>query len=446
MGDIAIRAEGLGKRFNLNLEPHLSFKETAAKRLAAWGRGLRTARRELLAGRWPKGPLWGPSGLRDFWALKDISFELRYGEVMGLIGNNGAGKSTLMKILSQVIAPTEGRAELHGRIGALLEVGIGFNPELTGRENIYLYGAVLGMDQAAISRRFDEIVEFAEIADFLEEPIKHYSSGMYARLGFSVAVHLECDVLLVDEVLSVGDATFTVKCQEKMREVTRQGRAVVFVSHGMNAVSNMCDTAMVMKEGRITYTGATEGAIRHYMQFVRKKVSIEQSNPTHFPMDESKPVQFTAVSLCNEQGALCSEFEREDRIVVVYDLLVRRPVKSGIAVLSLLDERNNTLVQSIDSDVLAQPLNAQKPGEYQVKITLPKSLFQAGRYYVTPCVRSVRGDFMDKHEHLLSLMVEDPPNATAKGVGGLIWPDIGWEYRQAGAAAAAPPAAKRARA
>ena len=434
MGDLAIRAEGISKKFNLNLEPHLSLKETMGKRWVRWQHGLDAMRQEVMAGQWPKNHLRGEKGTRDFWALKDVSFELRFGEVLGVIGNNGAGKSTLMKILSQVMAPTAGRAEIHGKVGALLEVGTGFNPELTGRENIYLYGSVLGMDPEAIGRRFDEIVEFADIAAFLEEPIKHYSSGMYSRLGFSVAVHLECDVLLVDEVLSVGDATFTAKCQQKMREVTRQGRAVIFVSHGMSAVSDMCDTALVMREGQIVFEGDTPDAILHYMEFVRQKVKVEQDNPVQLPLDESLPAQFKSVSVRGEDGEVRDEFARDDRILVVYEIIVREASPDYMVGMALQDEKNNTLVQSVDLDMMAQPLAVHGPGEYTLTIALPKSLFKTGRYFVTPNLTRRMHVFGEKHEHLVALSVEDPATATHRGGNGLVMPDVAWQLRPSPAA------------
>ncbi len=191
-----------------------------------------------------------PASKEDFWALRNVSFEVRRGEVVGIIGRNGAGKSTLLKILSRITDPTEGRVKLRGRVASLLEVGTGFHPELTGRENIYLNGAILGMSRAEIRAKFDEIVSFAEVEKFLDTPVKRYSSGMYVRLAFAVAAHLEPEILLVDEVLAVGDAAFQKKCLGKMEEVSRGGRTILFVSHQMAAVQNLCQSGILLKGWR----------------------------------------------------------------------------------------------------------------------------------------------------------------------------------------------------
>ncbi|MBM3129903.1 MAG: ABC transporter ATP-binding protein [Chloroflexi bacterium] len=200
------------------------------------------------------------------WALKDVSFDVKRGEVVGIIGRNGAGKSTLLKILSRITEPTKGRALIDGRVGSLLEVGTGFHPELTGRENIYLNGAILGMTRREIALKFDEIVAFAEIEKFLDTPVKRYSSGMYVRLAFAVAAHLEPEILLVDEVLAVGDAAFQKKCLGKMGDVAKEGRTVLFVSHNMHAVRNLCSRSILMESGRVEENGNTEAVITRYLK------------------------------------------------------------------------------------------------------------------------------------------------------------------------------------
>jgi lipopolysaccharide transport system ATP-binding protein len=200
----------------------------------------------------------------NFWALKDVSFEVQPGEVVGIIGRNGAGKSTLLKVLSRITEPTSGNIELRGRVGSLLEVGTGFHPELTGRENIYMNGSILGMSRREIHRKFDEIVAFSEIEDFLDTPVKRYSSGMYVRLAFAVAAHLEPEILIVDEVLAVGDASFQDKCIRKMREVSSHGRTVLFVSHNMVAVQSLCTRGVILEQGRVTFTGDAKEAVTAY--------------------------------------------------------------------------------------------------------------------------------------------------------------------------------------
>lgn len=254
MNDVAIRVDGLGKRYRL--------------RQSADGRpGYRTLREEV--GRWP-GRLWSALGSaaveEEFWALRDVSFEVRRGEVLGVIGRNGAGKSTLLKILSRIAEPSEGAVDLYGRVGSLLEVGTGFHPELTGRENIYLSGAMLGMRRHEVRRRFDEIVAFAGTEKFIDTPCKHYSSGMYARLGFAVAAHLDTDILLIDEVLAVGDALFQQRCLDRMRAVASQGRTVLFVSHNLAAVRHFCTAALTLDGGNAHWWGnRVDEAISAYL-------------------------------------------------------------------------------------------------------------------------------------------------------------------------------------
>src|SRR6185436_2881557 len=206
---------------------------------------------------------------KTIWALSDVSFEVGPGEVVGIIGRNGAGKTTLLKILSRITEPTTGRVELHGRVGSLLEVGTGFHPELTGRENIYLNGSILGMRREEIARRFDEIVAFAEVAEFIDTPVKRYSSGMYLRLAFAVAAHLETEILLVDEVLAVGDVAFQKKCLGKMGDVARAGRTVLFVSHNLGAVTQLCSRGIVIKAGQIVFDGNASAAISTYIDNMR---------------------------------------------------------------------------------------------------------------------------------------------------------------------------------
>jgi len=254
MSEAMIVAEGLGKRYRIGLRERAAqtFREALSGAISAPLRRLRTL---------------GATGTDDdtFWALRDVSFEVRPGEVLGVIGRNGAGKSTLLKILSKITEPTEGSARLRGRVGSLLEVGTGFHPELTGRENIYLNGAILGMPREQIARRFDEIVAFAEMDKFLDTPVKRYSSGMYLRLAFAVAAHLDPEILIVDEVLAVGDASFQRKCLGRMREATQtEGRTVLLVSHNLDLVGALCTRALVLSEGRITFSGRARDAVQFY--------------------------------------------------------------------------------------------------------------------------------------------------------------------------------------
>jgi lipopolysaccharide transport system ATP-binding protein len=268
MSDTAIRVENLGKRYRIGgpQAQYQTIRETMMDLAAAPVRRLRRLGQPM-----PEEEI--------IWALKDVSFEVKHGEVLGIIGRNGAGKTTLLKILSRITEPTEGHAEINGRVGSLLEVGTGFHPELTGRENIYLNGAILGMKQAEIDRRFDEIVAFSEIEKFLDTPVKRYSSGMYVRLAFSVAAHLEPEILLVDEVLAVGDAAFQKKCLGKMGDVAHEGRTVLFVSHNMSAIEQLCQGAVLFESGRVRLRGDVASVIDKYASVSgladRAKVSLE---------------------------------------------------------------------------------------------------------------------------------------------------------------------------
>ena len=252
MDDFAIRADLLGKSYRLGeLQKYKAIRDSLANAVQApfrWMSGQRKSKQNNI-----------------LWALRDVSFEIHHGEVVGLIGRNGAGKSTLLKILSRITEPTTGSARIRGRVGSLLEVGTGFHPELTGRENIYLSGAILGMRKKEIDSNFDALVEFAEVSRFVDTPVKHYSSGMYVRLAFAVAAHLEPEILLVDEVLAVGDAAFQKKCLGKMGDVAKTGRTVVFVSHNMGAIQNLCSVAYLLSGGQLVYSGTVPDAIDRYL-------------------------------------------------------------------------------------------------------------------------------------------------------------------------------------
>lgn len=251
MGDIVIRAENLSKRYRIGERTHNALRDAIAHSVKAFFTpgSARAARRP-----------------RTIWALKDVSFDVEHGELIGLIGRNGSGKSTLLKILSRISSPTAGTATVRGRLGSLLEVGTGFHGELTGRENIYLNGAILGMRKTQIDRRFDEITAFAEVDLFLDTPVKHYSSGMYVRLAFAVAAHLEPDILLVDEVLAVGDSEFQQKCLKKMRQVAYEGRTVIFVSHNLTTIQALTDRTLLLEHGQLVASGPTADVIQQYLR------------------------------------------------------------------------------------------------------------------------------------------------------------------------------------
>jgi homopolymeric O-antigen transport system ATP-binding protein len=269
VSNTALRVSELGKRYRLGARQarYSTLRETLTRSTSGL---LRTSASLLRGG----APLSLDEGY--FWALSDVSFTVGAGEIVGVIGPNGAGKSTLLKILSRITWPTTGRAEIHGRVGSLLEVGTGFHPELTGRENIALNGAILGMRRAEIERNFAAIVDFAEVERFIDTPVKHYSSGMYLRLAFAVAAHLEPEILLIDEVLAVGDASFQKKCLGKMGEVSRAGRTVFFVSHNMTAVQSLCDRVVWLSDGRLRDDGAAARVISSYLQSIASKITEQR--------------------------------------------------------------------------------------------------------------------------------------------------------------------------
>jgi lipopolysaccharide transport system ATP-binding protein len=289
MSDIAIRVAGLGKRYRIGApRPPRTLRETISQ-----------------SGAKIVGLFQGRNGTEEnhIWALKGVSFEIKRGEVVGIIGRNGAGKSTLLKILSRITEPTEGFAELHGRVGSLLEVGTGFHPELTGRENIYLNGAILGMRKAEIQRKFDEIVAFAEVEKFIDTAVKHYSSGMYVRLGFAVAAHFQPEILVVDEVLAVGDVAFQKKCLGKLEQVARESRTVLLVSHNMFSLQNLCAKGILLETGKITADGPIATVIGKYLEFEKgMSGEIIWATPDSAPGDDRARLKAVRI-VCDDHAA-----------------------------------------------------------------------------------------------------------------------------------------------
>ena len=291
MSDLAIKVHNLGKKYMIG-GPQKRFDRIGDQLVDL----VTTPARRL--GNLLRGKPSGAAELEEpFWALEDINLEIHHGDVVGIIGHNGAGKSTLLKILSRITEPTKGYAEVYGRISSLLEVGTGFHPELTGRENIFLNGAILGMRRNEIQSKFDSIVDFAEIEKFIDTPVKHYSSGMYVRLAFSVAAHLEPEILLVDEVLAVGDIAFQRKCLGKMDSVSRQGRTVIFVSHNMNAIQRLCPETILIERGKLRAFGKTDDVIEQYLSSSSSEASAPNQwlSLSHCNREGSAKVQFTAV-------------------------------------------------------------------------------------------------------------------------------------------------------
>jgi lipopolysaccharide transport system ATP-binding protein len=316
----------------------------------------------------------------SIWALRDVSFEVQPGEVVGFIGRNGAGKSTLLKILSRITEPTVGRVELYGRVGSLLEVGTGFHPELTGRENVYLNGAILGMSRREIAAKFDEIVAFAEMEKFLDTPVKHYSSGMYTRLAFAVAAHLEPEILIVDEVLAVGDAQFQKKCLGKMEEVRHHGRTVLFVSHQLSAVEKICSRALVIRAGGVAFEGDTQSAIKHYLSDL--DATARASDLALARRSGSGELRLTGFSVEDAAGAPAPVVFSGQDAVFVLDFEAEaganlRDVSVGFSVHTPLGETLTVLYSDY-----AGVTFPSVPGVGQFRCRVKDFPYSTGRYYV----------------------------------------------------------------
>ena len=361
------------------------------------------------------------------WALKDVSFEVAPGEVVGIIGRNGAGKSTLLKILSRITKPTKGRVALNGRVGSLLEVGTGFHSELTGRENIFLNGAILGMSRREIERKFDEIVAFAETEEFLDTPVKHYSSGMTVRLAFAVAAHLEPEILIVDEVLAVGDAVFQKKCLGKMNEVAKAGRTVLFVSHDLNAINALCDRTLLLHKGSILMTGPTHDVTKHYLDRANKLYSPITWSPVT-GLDDSE-IHLNKVTV-EQAGNVTAVVSCREPFTTVIDYEIRRVVRGSRFFFILRNSKGELILTTSDYDLLMPEAANRELGRYISRVTVPGGLLKTGAYYWTlgVDVAYVRIVFAaDDVIHFDVYEPEDDTQATRHERVGAIAPLLQWE-------------------
>jgi homopolymeric O-antigen transport system ATP-binding protein len=382
--DIAIRVEHLGKRFEIG-DDEAAYKlltETITDRVKSFGRR-------------PKG--------KEFWALREISFEVPRGETLGIIGHNGAGKSTLLKILSRITPPTEGRAVLNGRVGALLEVGTGFHQELTGRENIFLNGAILNMSRAEITRKFEEIVEFADIGPFIDTPVKRYSSGMQMRLAFSVAAHLEPDILIIDEVLSVGDLAFQEKCLGRMEAASREGRTIVFISHNLSSVLALCDRAMLLSKGRVKSSGGVREVVDDYVS----DVAVAQSRRLAERQDRlgSGALRFTDVWFEQNGNIVDSPTSGSHCEVVLRYELRGIPAKAASfgVMFGTMEGGAAQAVLNLDSEPAG--LQTQSLPEFgQVRCAIPRFPLPAGQYFIHIWAKAA-GALLDEVHNVMTLTV-----------------------------------------
>ena len=384
MSDIAIRCEGLSKQYRIGKrERYRALRDRLTDIMYAPVRALRNAL---------NGPRASSAAGEDtIWALRDVSFEIKHGEVVGIIGRNGAGKSTLLKILSRITEPSKGYAEIQGQVGSLLEVGTGFHPELTGRENIFLNGAILGMRHEVIQRTFDEIVSFAEIERFLDTPVKHYSSGMYIRLAFAVAAHLRPEILIVDEVLAVGDAQFQRKCLGKMSEVSKHGRTVLFVSHNMTAINLLCSQALLLEDGRIRFRGKSADAVAEYLNS-GNELGGERVWDTPQLAPGNGRVRFHSVRILSD-GEIKAEVDIDKDIQLEIQFWNLIPNSQLFTNIFLLDNLGGVVLESANTPK-ANCLPEKwfcKPhpiGLFRSTCTIPANFLNDGRYHISVNVGS----------------------------------------------------------
>ena len=416
MSDVAIRVFDLGKQYRIGgtREPYKTFREAVTGVASA---PLRVFSRN-------------GHGKEEntFWALKDVNFEIKRGEVVGVIGRNGAGKSTLLKILSRITEPTTGGADIYGRVGSLLEVGTGFHSELTGRENIYLSGAILGMRRAEIDKRFDEIVAFAEVEKFIDTPVKHYSSGMYLRLAFAVAAHLEPEILLVDEVLAVGDAAFQKKCLGKMGDVAKEGRTVLFVSHNMVAVHSLCTRALYLGKGKLEGDGGVNKIVSLYLKQIQSQnESGEWQHPDGAPgIRELKIRRVQAIANSNSKGSLIS-MQTSIRVETEFWVL-----ESDVQLHITFHLVNDYGIVVLTTGSTPE---RRKMGLYCSSFTLPGNLLNSGGYSLKLLIVQNGNKVIFTHDNIASFNVIDLSEREHGWMGrepGAVQPNLNWETEHVG--------------
>lgn len=407
MSDLAIRVEHISKQYRIGMlhDRADTLRDVIVNNARRFGNLIRRSDR-------------GDDSPSHIWALKDVSFEVPRGQVLGIVGRNGAGKSTLLKILSRVTDPTEGYGEIHGRVGSLLEVGTGFHPELSGRENIYLNGAILGMRREEIDRKFDEIVDFSEVGKFIDTPVKRFSSGMYLRLAFAVAAHLEPEILVVDEVLAVGDAEFQRKCLGKMNDVAQEGRTVLFVSHNMSAILRLTQETIVLDQGRIIMRGPTPEAVDYYLNMGLTEQGErfwQQEDPT----SAKSPFQPIALRVLNAQGQIVDTVQSVEGFDIELEYQLKEAI-SGLRVgLYILTTRGEFVFTTFDTDdsVLFETHRERPAGHYVSRCHIPPDLMNEGRFVLGVNASSYRIQRFFQEDKALTFTVD------ATGAPGTHWPE-----------------------
>ena len=406
MNDVVIKTENLGKQYKIGA-------------LVDRSPTLRDA--IVRAAKYPARLLRGEARPKTekIWALRDVSFEVRQGQVLGVIGRNGAGKSTLLKVLSRITEPTEGYARITGRVGSLLEVGTGFNPELTGRENIFLNGAILGMKRQEITRKFDEIVDFSGVEQFMDTPVKRYSSGMYLRLAFSVAAHLEPEILVVDEVLAVGDAEFQRKCLGKMSDVASEGRTVLFVSHNMSAVLRLTDEAIVLESGRMAFRAPTQEAVEYYMSSGFSQTSERRWHPEEVPTSAA-PFRPVSLRVIDPRGAVSDVVRSIEPLTVEFEYELDSPIQGLRVGIYLLTIRGELVFTSFDTDSgdEYERFGTRPAGRFVSRCQIPADFFNEGQYILGVNASTFRVKRYFQDEHALTFSVD------SMGAPGKQWPEV----------------------
>jgi homopolymeric O-antigen transport system ATP-binding protein len=427
MNDLAIQVENLGKQYRIATRSarYKTLRDSLTNAVVAPFRRLGAVIRNGTTSN-GNGLVAGDDNSDMFWALREVSCNVTRGEVVGVIGRNGAGKSTFLKILSRITEPTAGSVDIYGRVGSLLEVGTGFHPELSGRENIYLNGAILGMKKSEIDRKFDEIVAFAETERFIDTSVKHYSSGMYLRLAFAVAAHLDPEILLVDEVLAVGDASFQKKCLGKMGDVAKQGRTVLFVSHNMGAITQLCGRALWVENGRIALDGPPSRVVPSYL--LSGGVSTA-SWVNSEPALRSLPARIISTRILGSDDKLTSlvDYDKEFKIEICYQVFAKTNnlnVRHRIT-----DTLGNIIWVSWDTDTTSWKHVAREPGLYRSSCIVPAKLLRPGRYFLS-IGPGINVKVLAYHEHILSFDVSEVGYSLNLDRAGIITPLLKWEVHR----------------
>ncbi len=375
MSNVVIKAENLCKRYIIGHQRGRGDQTTFREVLVQYAQNLWNKSRDLISGK----PVIAGDTLEEIWALKDINFEINRGEAVGIIGRNGAGKSTLLKILSRITEPTMGRVSIKGRVASLLEVGTGFHSELTGRENIFLNGTILGMTRAEIKKKFDEIVAFSEVERYLDTPVKRYSSGMYMRLAFAVAAHLEPEILVVDEVLAVGDAEFQKKCLGKMGEVAASGRTVLFVSHNMGAIVRLCPRTVWIDKGKLLRDGISIDVTKSYQsKYLKTQSKWNRSEP----IDKEAPFSFLQIIVGHHEMQPSGFFEADEDIPVEIKYSVRQRLSGCQIAVRVYNTEGIVIFTTTDADMTGLSALAKERGEYKTQFSIPKYFLTPATYYL----------------------------------------------------------------